>query len=137
MRSANDLISEVIEKIEMDVVSIDRQIEQLRADRRGMQEKLRRLHEAYGAGADSVAVEVEVPELEMMSVSKAIRSVARELAVRLQRPVRRTEILESLRASGVAVGGKDPAKTVTRVMNRAKGEFVHEGEGYALGNGAK
>lgn len=135
MRSADDLIGEVIEKVASDVASIDRQIEQLRANRRRLQEKLQRLHEAQEVGTASPVVEVEVPELEMMSVSKAVRSVARELAVRFGRPVRRTEILGTLRTSGVIVGGKDPAKTITRVMSRAKGEFFHDGDGYALRDG--
>jgi hypothetical protein len=132
IRSADDLIFEVIEKVEMDVVSIDRQIEALRADRRRMQEKLRRLQEAHGVGADSGVIEVQVPRIDSMSVSKAVRAVARELAIRLKRPIRRTEILASLKAAGIAVGGRDPAKTVTRVMSRAKDEFTHDGEGYAL-----
>ena len=127
----DDLLAEAIARLRSEIAAINRQAEQLDKIRQSKMGKLHRLMEAHSFETEPSAP-LEELNLDESSVSKAIRTVARELATKHGRPVRRTEILDSLRASGITVGGKQPAKTVTRVMTRAKDEFVHEGDGYVL-----
>ncbi|MDW9386699.1 hypothetical protein GOA99_18780 [Sinorhizobium meliloti] len=127
----DDLLSEAIVRLKSEIAAIDRQVEQLDKIRQFKAGKLTRILNAQGFDTEPPAP-LEELNLDDSSVSQAIRAVARDLTTRHGRPVRRTEILDALRASGIVVGGKQPAKTITRVMTRAKDEFVHEGDGYVL-----
>lgn len=130
-QGVDDLLSEAIVRLKSEIAAIDRQVEQLDKIKQFKTGKLTRLLDAHRFDTEPSAP-LEELNLDDSSVSKAIRAVARDLATRLGRPVRRTEILDALRASGIVVGGKQPAKTITRIMTRAKDEFAHEGDGYVL-----
>lgn len=65
------------------------------------------------------------------SVAAAIRSTARDLIWGQKRAVDRREVLEEALRRGIPVGGKDPSKTVTRILTRSS-QFTNTGTGYVM-----
>jgi hypothetical protein len=65
------------------------------------------------------------------SVAAAIRATARELIWSQKRPVDRREVLEAAVRRGIPVGGRDPSKTVTRILTRSS-QFTNTGAGYVM-----
>lgn len=71
----------------------------------------------------------EITELRNGSLAALVRDCAADALRGAGRPLNRVELLELVRANGVQVDGKDPAKRVGRIMWSSK-QFQHVGDGY-------
>ena len=64
------------------------------------------------------------------TTAAAIRRIARDLIAAKDRPMTRTEILAAAMDAGIAVGGKKPEKTISKVLTRGSPpEFFSIGPG--------
>lgn len=127
-----------IAALEQSVDSLERRIVSLKADLEALYVAKRAISaRAASSQADSPADLGLDParrgRWKHGSDAQTLRSFVKAALLRLDRPLKRPEILRLLREAGIEIGAKKPLLRITKVMWEAD-EFVSTKDGYWLAN---
>jgi hypothetical protein len=136
--STEKRIDQNIASLEQSVASLERRIASLKADLEALYVAKRAISaRAANSQVDSPADLGPDParrgRWKHGSDAQTLRNFVKSALLRLDRPLKRPEILRLLKEAGIEIGAKDPLRRITKVMWEAD-EFVSTRDGYWLAN---